>query len=69
MKEAEIHQQQDEIKSWKEQLHDTVEVGTLLRHLDRCDRLIQNESSDPHGGNMCSFSGATCMSRVRHNAN
>ena len=41
----------------------------LSRRLDRCDRVIQDESSDPNGGNMCSFSGATCMSRVRHNAN
>ena len=40
----------------------------LSRHLDRCDRVIQNESNDPNGGNMCSFSGATCTSRVRHNA-
>ena len=29
---------------------------------------IHNESGDPNGGNMCSFSGATCTSRVRHNA-
>ena len=28
----------------------------LSRRLDRCDRVIQNESSDPNGGNMCSFS-------------
>ena len=40
----------------------------LSRRLDRCDRVIQNESSDPNGGNICSFSGATCTSRVRHNA-
>ena len=40
----------------------------LSRRLDRCDRVIQQESGDPNGGNMCSFSGATCTSRVRHNA-
>ena len=40
----------------------------LSRRLDRCDRVIHNESGDPNGGNMCSFSGATCTSRVRHNA-
>ena len=40
----------------------------LSRRLDRCDRIIHNESGDPNGGNMCSFSGATCTSRVRHNA-
>ena len=34
----------------------------LSRRLDRCDRVIQKESGDPNGGNMCSFS------RVRHNA-
>ena len=28
----------------------------LSRRLARCDRVIQNESSDPNGGNMCSFS-------------
>ena len=40
----------------------------LSRNLDRCDRVIHNESGDPNGGNMFSFSGATCTSRVRHNA-
>ena len=35
----------------------------LSRRLDRCDRVIHNESGDPNGGNMCSFSGATCTSR------
>ena len=40
----------------------------LSRRLDRCDRVIHNESGDPNGGNMCSFSGATCTSRIRHNA-
>ena len=40
----------------------------LSRRLDRCDRIIQKESGDPNGGNMCSFSGATGKSRVRHNA-
>ena len=40
----------------------------LSRRLDRRDRVIHNESGDPNGGNMCSFSGATCTSRVRHNA-
>ena len=34
----------------------------------RSVRVIHNESGDPNGGNMCSFSGATCTSRVRHNA-
>ena len=38
----------------------------LSRRLDRCDRVIHNESGDPNGGNMFSFSGATCTSRVRH---
>ena len=38
------------------------------RRLDRCDRVIQKESGDPNGGNMCSFSRATGTSRVRHNA-
>ena len=40
----------------------------LSRRLDRCDRVIQKESGDPNGGNMCSFSGATGTSLVRHNA-
>ena len=44
------------------------DFSDLSRRLDRCDRVIQNESSDPNAGNMCSFSGATCTSRVRHNA-
>ena len=35
----------------------------LSRRLDRCDRVIHNESGDPNGGNMCSFSRATCTSR------
>ena len=35
----------------------------LSRRLDRCDRVIHNESGDPNGGNMCSFSGAMCTSR------
>ena len=25
----------------------------LSRRLDRCDRMIQNESRDPNGGNVC----------------
>ena len=29
----------------------------LSRRLDRCDRVIHNESSDPNGGNMCRFQG------------
>ena len=45
-----------------------VSYRPLSRRLDRCDRVIHNESGDPNGGNMCSFSGATCTSRVRHNA-
>ena len=40
----------------------------LSRRLDRCDRVIHNESGDPNGGNMCSFSGETCTSRVHRNA-
>ena len=40
----------------------------LSRRLDRCDRVIQKESGDPNGGNICSFSWATGTSRVRHNA-
>ena len=40
----------------------------LSRRLGRCDRVIQKESGDPNGGNMCSFSWATGTSRVRHNA-
>ena len=43
-------------------------IRPLSRRLDRCERVIHNESGDPNGGNMCSFSGATCTSRVRHNA-
>ena len=35
----------------------------LSRRLDRCDRVIHNESGEPNGGNMCSFSGAKCTSR------
>ena len=30
----------------------------LSRRLDRCDRMIQNESRDPNGGNVCLFSAA-----------
>ena len=44
-----------------------LELGAKER-LDRCDRVIQKESGDPNGGNMCSFSGAMGASRVRHNA-
>ena len=40
----------------------------LSRRLDRCDRVIHSESGNPNGDNMCSFSGTTCTSRVRHNA-
>ena len=49
-------------------VHSLVTHRPLSRRLDRCDRVIHNESGDPNGGNMCSFSGATCTSRVRHNA-
>ena len=37
----------------------------LSRHLDRCDRMIQNESRDPNGGNVCLFSAATCTSQCK----
>ena len=37
----------------------------LLRHLDRCDRMIQNESRDPNSGNMCLFSAVTCTSQCQ----
>ena len=37
----------------------------LSRRLDRCDRVIQNESRDPNGGNMCLFSAATCTSQFK----
>ena len=37
----------------------------LSRRLDRCDRMIQNESSDPNGGTVCLLSAVT----LRHNAN
>ena len=30
-----------------------------IGRLDRCDRVTQNESSDPNGGNVCLFSAAT----------
>ena len=33
--------------------------------LDRCDRMIQNESRDPNGGNVCLFSAATCTSQCK----
>ena len=47
---------------------ETLSYRPLSRRLDRCDRVIQKESGDPNGGNMCSFSWATGTSRVRHNA-
>ena len=37
----------------------------LSRRLDRCDRVIQNESSDPNGGNVCQFSAAMCTSQCK----
>ena len=36
----------------------------LSRRLDRCDRVIQNESRDPNGGNVCLFSASTCRPYV-----
>ena len=44
-----------------------IDYRPLLRRLDRCNRMIQNESRDPNGGNVCLFPAATC--RLRHNAN
>ena len=35
----------------------------LSRRMDRCDRMIQNESSDPNGGNVCLSSAVTCTSQ------
>ena len=32
----------------------------LSRCLDRCDRMIRNESRYPNGGNVCLLSAATC---------
>ena len=37
----------------------------LSRHLDRCDRMIQDESGDPNGGNVRLFSAATCTSQCK----
>ena len=37
----------------------------LSRHLDRCDRMIQNESGDPNDGNVYLFSAATCTSQCK----
>ena len=37
----------------------------LSRRLDRCDRMIQNESRNSNGGNVRLSSSATCMSQ-RH---
>ena len=37
----------------------------LSRCLDRCDRMIQTESSDPNGGNASLFSAATCTSQCK----
>ena len=56
------------ILQYLHELNGNVHYRPLSRRLDRCDRVIQKESGDPNGGNMCSFSGATCTSRVRHNA-
>ena len=35
------------------------------RRLDRCDRMMQNESRVPNGGNVCLFSAATCTAQCR----
>ena len=35
----------------------------LWRCLDCCDRMIQNESRDPNGSNVCLFSAASCTSQ------
>ena len=51
-----------------EQTNQTPGHRPVSRRLDRCDRVIQKESGDPNGANMCSVSGATGTSRVRHNA-
>ena len=37
----------------------------LSRRLDRCDRMIQNESKVPSGGNVNLFSAATCTSQCK----
>ena len=37
----------------------------LSRRLDRCDRMIQNESRDPNGSNVCLFSAAMCTSQCK----
>ena len=34
-------------------------------YLDRCDRMIRNESRDPNGGNVCLCSTATCRPTSR----
>ena len=48
--------------------HRTIDVHgyrPLSRRLDRYDHMIQKESSDPNGGNVCLFSAATCMSQCK----
>ena len=46
-----------------------LEHRTLSRHLDRCDRVIQNESSNPNGCNVCLFSAVMCTSQCKLRAN
>ena len=38
----------------------------LSRRSDRCDRMIQNESRDSNGGNVCLFSVATSLRANAH---
>ena len=37
----------------------------LALRLDRCDRVVQNESRYPTAGNVCLFSAATCTSQCK----
>ena len=39
-------------------------AAPLARRLDGCDRVIQNEASDPNEGNVCLFSAAGAPGRT-----
>ena len=40
-------------------------TGKQWRRLDRCDRMIQNESRDQNGGHVCLFSAAPRTSQCK----
>ena len=50
---------------WRLHESNKLQIICISRHLDRCDRMIQNECTYAKGSNVRLFSAATCTSQYK----